>query len=62
MEDIVGLRFDLKIANWLAHVLDERAPIPVLGDEWEEREAIRMFLQSIEKTILFVALGHGPIS
>ncbi len=45
----MGLRFDLKIANWLARVLDERAPIPVLGDEWEEREAIRMFLQSIEK-------------
>jgi len=45
----VGLRFDLKIANWLAHVLDERAPIPVLGDEWQEREAIRMFVESLEK-------------
>jgi len=59
MEDIVGLRFDLKIANWLAHVLDERAPIPVLGDEWEEREAIRMFLQSIEKRFYSSPWGMG---
>jgi len=44
----VGLRFDLRIANWLAHVLDERAPVPSLNNEWEEREAISMFLSSLE--------------
>lgn len=27
---LMGLRFDLKAANWIAHILDERAPIPRL--------------------------------
>lgn len=44
----MGLRFDLRVANWLAHVLGERAPVPALGEEWEEREAIRAFIDSIE--------------
>jgi Calcineurin-like phosphoesterase len=44
----MGLRFDLRVANWLAHVLDERAPVPSLGEEWEEREAIAVLLRSME--------------
>ncbi len=44
----MGLRFDLRVVNWLAHVLDERAPVPSLGDQWEEREALGVFMASLE--------------
>ena len=43
----MGLRFDLRIANWLAHVLDERMPVPRLENEWEEREALQKFLSNL---------------
>jgi hypothetical protein len=45
----MGLRFDLRIANWLAHVLDERMPIPKLENEWEEREALRYFVSGLRE-------------
>jgi hypothetical protein len=44
----MGLRFDLRIANWLAHVLDERMPVPVLGDPHEEKLAIQLFINSLK--------------
>jgi len=43
----MGLRFDIRIANWLAHVLDEQAPIPQLGNEWETAGALRLFFDQL---------------
>lgn len=45
----MGLRFDLRMANWLAHVLDERMPIPKLENDWEEREALMKFLSDLRE-------------
>jgi hypothetical protein len=44
----MGLRFDLRVANWLAFVLDGRAPVPLLGEEREEHEALISFVESLE--------------
>ncbi len=55
----MGLRFDLRIANWLAHVLDERMPIPKLNNDWEEREALRNFLWSFRERDRFYSSPSG---
>jgi hypothetical protein len=38
----MGLRLDLAAANWLAHVLDEKAAIPAFPheEEWQKIGAI----------------------
>ena len=58
----MGLRFDLQIANWLAHVLDERLPIPTLGNEWQEREALGQFLSKISKQFYSTPWGQHNFS
>ncbi|HVM60957.1 MAG TPA: metallophosphoesterase [Verrucomicrobiae bacterium] len=39
----MGLRFDLKSANWLAYLLQPGAPIPRLDQASEEKETLRLF-------------------
>ena len=55
----MGLRFDLRIANWLAHVLDERMPVPKLNNDWEEREALGNFLRSLQDRDRFYSSPRG---
>ena len=55
----MGLRFDFRVANWLAHVLDERAPIPKLGDESDERAALNSFLRGLEQGDRFYSSPWG---
>lgn len=54
----MGLRFDLRVANWLAHVLDERMPIPKLDNEREEREALGYFLSGLGDRFYSSPLGR----
>jgi hypothetical protein len=53
----VGLRFDLRIANWLAHVLDERMPVPRLEGKWEEQEALHKFISNLRERFYSSAGG-----
>lgn len=55
----MGLRFDMRVVNWLAHVLDERAPIPKLGNEGEEREALNVFLRGLAHEDRFYSSPWG---
>jgi hypothetical protein len=55
----MGLRFDLRIANWLAHVLDERMPVPKLSNDWEEQEALGNFLRSLRDRDRFYSSPWG---
>jgi hypothetical protein len=48
----MGLRFDLRAANWVAYLIDSKRPLPRLGEEWEEAEALRMFLHSFGDNFL----------
>ncbi len=43
----MGLRFDLSWANWVAHLTDRDIPLPSLGDNWLEVEAVRHMLRQI---------------
>jgi hypothetical protein len=43
----MGLRFDLRTANWLAYMLQPGAAIPQLDGPEEERETLRFFLQNL---------------
>ncbi len=40
----MGIRFDLRVANWLAYVIEPRTVVPQLANAWEEREALGYFL------------------
>jgi hypothetical protein len=55
----MGLSFDLRVVNWLAHVLDERAPIPQFEDEWHQREALNMFLNGLIREERFYSSPWG---
>lgn len=44
----MGLRFDIKHANWLAYLIQPDAPLPVFeGQPGEQRELIQFFLRRI---------------
>ncbi len=55
----MGLRFDLRMANWLAHVIDERAAIPRLGNEQEEHAALHFFLHGLAHEDRFYSSPWG---
>lgn len=40
----MGLRFDLRTASWLAHMLQPGTPVPQLDNPTEERETLGLFL------------------
>ncbi|MCP5522921.1 MAG: hypothetical protein H7A46_15385 [Verrucomicrobiales bacterium] len=48
----MGLRFDLRAANWVAYLTDSKRPLPRLEQRWEEAEALRMFLRSFGENFL----------
>lgn len=43
----MGMRFNLSSANWLAYLLEPKARIPKLGEDWEEKETLRIFLRKL---------------
>lgn len=45
----MGLRFGLETANWLAYLLQPDASVPRLEDPWQEREALRLFLEKLDR-------------
>jgi hypothetical protein len=40
----MGLVMDLRVANWVAHLIQPESPVPRLSNPWEEREALQYFL------------------
>jgi predicted MPP superfamily phosphohydrolase len=45
----MGLRFNLNAANWVAHLTDQRTPLPALDNSWEEVESIRILLDKLSR-------------
>lgn len=43
----MGMRFDLKSANWVAYLLHPSSPAPSFGEDWAEKETLRLFLQRL---------------
>lgn len=43
----MGLRFDLDIANWVAHLTDRTTPLPAFSEPWVEVQAIELLLEHI---------------
>lgn len=43
------MRFNLSSANWLAYLIEPNARVPKLGESWEERETLRLFLRKLSK-------------
>lgn len=53
----MGLRFDLSVANWIAHLIQPGVPIPRLSDERTERETIRHFLKKLNENFYSNSVG-----
>jgi len=43
----MGLVMDLRIANWVAHLIEPDAPVPRLTNRFEEREGLQYFLHQM---------------
>ena len=43
----MGLVMDLRVANWVAHLIQPEAPVPRLENQWEEKDALQYFLQKM---------------
>jgi hypothetical protein len=43
----MGLVMDLRIANWVAHLIEPGAPVPRLTNRFEEREGLQYFLHQM---------------
>lgn len=45
----MGLRFDIRAANWVAYLTDWRRPLPRLGERGEEVQVLRMLLNTLQR-------------
>ncbi len=44
----MGLRFEIKHANWIAYLIQSDAPVPRFeGESWERKELLRYFLRKL---------------
>src|SRR2546423_14552248 len=48
----MGIRFDMRTANWLAYLLQPNANIPSLDTPWLEKEALRVFLRKLDQRFM----------
>src|SRR5436190_2002804 len=57
----MGLRFDLRAANWVAYLITPRAKIPRLQHRGEEVEVLRQFLATMESNFYSSAEGRNDL-
>lgn len=45
----MGIRFDIRAANWVAYLIQPDANMPLLDEPWEEMDTLRMFLYQLRE-------------